>query len=423
LKKKIVGIFFVTLMLFSTMTVILYSNNVKVEASDGEQPVNGGVNLDYDWVWSQVKNFTWVVNKTDWSDENDIPKGRSWATAGENYTIDHILIPTWMNFTLNHTNPASETLLIGPINVAPYNERLYSNKIVIQDFGLTIENPSKTIPISEMFPIGIGVRPDNDLNKTFGFNNSRIEKVELFARDFLGGSYFPDHLNVPTQFLNDYKLVYGSPIYLDENDEVPENQDGLVFIMNETEDCEDKLDNITSASACILIKGNSFYNYEQADEKQFSIFRVYETNDNLSEVVSEIENGSVFFVDNIYDSDMLIFANLSNDTCIPEGDDFVGVVQRTAPSDPQSFEPRAWLEEKFGNVNGYYYDYIRLVIFSKFWYIYHRFLDNDYSKGCVGLILSDYSNTTHFMTHTVKGWGKTGFSRRLEIDGGYQCFQ
>ncbi|DAC73366.1 MAG TPA: hypothetical protein DSN98_00330 [Thermoplasmata archaeon] len=397
--KKIVAFLVCALMIASGIMLMPKNTDVRADAyqhPSGENEI--GLNTTY--VWEMVKRFCNVTRDTDWSHENNIPKGRSWATAGENYTIDNILKYQWENFT----NPAFEfqKLLIGPINGST---RLYSNKIVIQNFGLTTENPSVTIPISEMFPIGIGVRPDNDLNKTFGFNNSRIEKVELFARDFLGGSYFPDHLNVPTQFLNDYKLVYGSPIYLDENDEVPENQDGFVFIMNETEDCEDKLDNITDASACILIKGNSFYNYEQADEKQFSIFRVDETNDNLSEVVSEIENGSVFFVDNIYDSDMLVFTNLSNDTCIPEGDDFVGVVQRTAPSDPQSFEPRPFLEYVFGNVNGYYYDYLRLVIFNNLWYIYHNRRDEDYSKGCVGLILSDYSNTTHFMTHTEKGWG------------------
>jgi hypothetical protein len=385
LKKKIVGIFVIMLMIFSAVTTVFYSNDGKVEASDGEQQSSVGVNLDFDWVWSEVKNFSWVVNRTDWSGEHNIPKGRSWATAGENYTIDNILIHEWRNFT----NPAFEfqKLLIGPINDEPYNKRLYSNKIVINDFGLTTENPSETIPYSEMFPIGIGVDAGgNHLNDTYRFEEAKIKERDLFVEDSLGESYFTDRLNVPDQFLNTYTLVGGSAVYLDQNDEVPENQDGLVFIMKETQDCEDKLDNITAASACILIKDASFgYTYEQADEKQFSILRVNENDDNLSEVLSEIENGSVFFVDNLYDTDTLVFTNLSNDTCVPNYI-WVNVYQRTAPS----------------LAGGACYDFTRLIGVSLLWYTY-QYLLNITTKGCKGFILSDF-NDTHFMTHTTKGW-------------------
>lgn len=288
--KKIIA--FLVCALVITSGILLMPQNTDVRA-DGYQHPSGEneIGLNTTYVWEMVKKFCNVTRLTDWSVENNIPKGRSWATAGENYTIDNLLKPQWENFT----DPVFQKLPIGPINVEPYDKRLYSNKIVIQDFDLTIENPSKTIPISEMFPIGIGRDwAGNNLNDTYEFEDVRIEEKNLFVRDFLEESYFPDRLNVSAQFLNGNTLVCGLLVYLDQDDPVPENQDDLVFIMNETEECEDKLDNITDASACILIKGNSFYNYEQADEKQFSISRVYETDDNLSEALSEIENGSEF---------------------------------------------------------------------------------------------------------------------------------
>jgi|GEM_PF-2884419 len=396
--KKIAS--FLLCILVGTSGIVLIPKNSDVRA-DGYQNTSGEneIGLNTTYVWELVKRFGNVTFDADWSEENNIPKGRSWATAGENYTIDNILINEWRNFT----NPAFDEyqkLLIGPIDKEPYKDRLYSNKIVIKDFDLTIENPEKIIPNSEMFPIGIGWSEDNILNHTYGFYNVDILEKNLFANDFLGESFFPNRLNVSVQFLNSDTLFGGSPVYLSQDDPVPEDQDGLVFIMNETEDCEDKLDNITDASACILIKGNSFYSYEQADEKQFSILRVDETDDNLSEILLKMENGSEFFVDNLYDSNRLVFTNLSDVTCIPEGLIWVFVIQRTAPSDPRSRELRV-VENYLGSLNGYYYDFYRLQLSHKFWYRVHEIWG--ITRGCLGYILSDYTNT-HFMTHTVKGW-------------------
>jgi hypothetical protein len=392
--KKI--IVFLVCVLMITSGILLMPQNMDVRADDyqhhnGENEI--GLNTTY--VWEMVKQFCNVTKNADWSQENNIPKGRSWATAGENYTIDHILKPQWENFT----DPVFQKLPIGYIDEDPYKNRLYSNKIVIQDFNLTIENPSKTIPISEMFPIGIGDdSKGNNLNGSYGFNEAKIKELDLFKYDFLGGSYFTDHLNVSTQFLNTGNLIGGSPVFLDQNDTVPEIQNDLVFIMNETEDCNNKLDNISTAVACILINSPSFgYSYEEADEKQFPIVRVDKDDDNLTEVLSEIENGSVYFVDNNYDSDTLVFTNLSNDTCVPN-EIWVYVIQRLAPSDKNSTDSR-W------NFTGAYYDFMRLQIRHIFWYLYnYSVLPWGETKGCKGFILSDYTNT-HFMTHTVKGWG------------------
>jgi hypothetical protein len=93
MKKKIVGIFVVMLMISSLMTTILFSDKVEVVASGEGQQSSQNIDLDFDFVWNMTDNFSKVIYRTDWSGENNIPKGRCWATAGENYTIAQILKP------------------------------------------------------------------------------------------------------------------------------------------------------------------------------------------------------------------------------------------------------------------------------------------------------------------------------------------
>ncbi len=397
--KKIVA--FLLCMLVITNGILLIPKNTDVRA-DNYQHHNGEneIGLNTTYVWEMVKQFCNVTFDADWSEENNIPKGRSWATAGENYTIDNILKRQWENFT----DPVFQKLPIGPITYGPYKDRLYSNKIVINDYNLTINtNPPKYLPYNETFPIGIGVNSrHNDLNDTYGFDEATIKELNLFLKDYLGGTYFNDCQSVSTQFLNTEYLIGGSPVFLNETETVPENQNDLVFLMNETEDCKNKLDNITTAVACILINSASFgYSYTEAEEKQFPILRVDEDDENLTKILSEMENGSVYFVDNNYDPDTLVFTNLSNDTCVPD-ETWVYVVQRLAPSDKNATDP---FYEALGLIGpGAYYDFIRLEIRQAFWYWYHYSVFGSATKGCKGFIISDF-NDTHFMTHTVKGWG------------------
>jgi len=151
--------------------MVLFSDTVKVEASGGGQQGVGCVNLDYDWVWFQVQEFANVIRKVNWSQNggNGIPKGRAWATAGENYTRDTILWPNmgitdnpcgltgYTNLTIGYIN--SSAGYIPPLRLRP---KQYSSKIIIKDYGLTIsENGDlyKELSYSEMFPIGIGMIP------------------------------------------------------------------------------------------------------------------------------------------------------------------------------------------------------------------------------------------------------------------------
>jgi hypothetical protein len=61
MRKKIIGVFVCMLMIISAMTTILYSNNVKVEASGGGGGGNG-VGLDYDFMWNVTNHLSDIIN-------------------------------------------------------------------------------------------------------------------------------------------------------------------------------------------------------------------------------------------------------------------------------------------------------------------------------------------------------------------------
>jgi hypothetical protein len=213
-----------------------------------------------------TQKFSNVIRETDWSGENNIPKGRCWATAGEDYTRDNILWPNMgiLDNPCGLTNCTNLTIGYLPDCFEPgigQRPKQYSSKIVINDYGLTIynnSNPYKSIPYSELFPLGVGVdtlRPNN-LNVDHRFENATIREEDLF-----NWTYGPDHRNVSCDITSINDIFVGLAVYLNNSGSVPENQDGLVFIMDEDPSCEDKLNNVTSALGCILIANTTFGGY------------------------------------------------------------------------------------------------------------------------------------------------------------------
>jgi hypothetical protein len=378
MKKKIVGIFVIMLMISSAMTTILFSDNLKVEASGGE-PQGGGMNLDYEFVWNMTNQFGQVNNKTDWSGENNIPKGRSWATAGENYTIERIL----KEYMFGENNTCGVTgyklLPIGYISGInglepwkPFKPKQYSSKIVIHNYSLVILNRTnlyQDVPYSELFPLGVGFIPfwenfDTYLNQNFTFANAEIEEKDLYISDFL-----EDHFNVSCVQQNTYENLVSPVVYLNTTDSVPENHD-CIFILKEERASEEKLEELSDAMGCILIEDESKgYNFDNSGQYNFAIANVSENDNNFSIVLSEIKNGSIYVVDNTLNSEILVFSNYSNVTCCSPSNR-VFVVQ---------------LDEK---------DLIQVYLKSYIW-----------SPLCKAIIMwSNQSDYTHIMTHTVRDW-------------------
>ncbi len=135
MNKKILIIVICTLLISNS--VVLFYENETVKAGEG----GGGtsIQLDYDYVWSVLRDLCNVTYNANWSKENDIVKGRAWATEGENCTINTILIPEMEN---NCSLSGVKKLQIGYIDRDGYRDREYSSKVVTNNYQLIINNAS-----------------------------------------------------------------------------------------------------------------------------------------------------------------------------------------------------------------------------------------------------------------------------------------
>ncbi len=426
LKKKILTIVFCMLLITTSLFVNFYENtNVKAETG-GERDSSSISSLN-DYVWQRLENISDVVNDANYY--NGIPKGRAWATAGEDYTIDRILIPVLENYTENW-----QKLPIGYVDDEEYRERQYSSKIVIEDYGLTINDDSypweKSIQYSDMFPIGVGKERALDyfynLNNTFNFTEADVFPTDMTVLPFFNTMYNDNFTNLTGELLNDQDIVLGKASYLDIEDPVPEEHYGYVFILYEEPGCEQKIENMTDAVGCILIENETReYSYQNASQYNFSIIKTTYNSSNLSKVIDDIDNNQTNYIaDNLHNNLTITFtSNLNNSLFFPNND-WVVLIQRTPPSDSIDiisekllklglfvFKTLGWTDiynyllsfEEGGLFTGAYYDFTRLIIYQGYlFYIYNCNILHLFNR-CKGFILSDFGNT-HFMTHTVKDW-------------------
>ncbi len=439
--KKIIA-FFVCVMLVITALTINFDekSNVKADPGEGEEEIiSGSISEMNNYTWERLRELCNVIRDAYNLELGEIPKGRAWATEGERYSIDHILKPALENYTEDY-----QELLIGYIDDDRYRDRKYSTKIVINDYDLTVNDGSypyqQPSPYSEYFPAGVAINTIMgvqlyDLNNTFTFSNVNVVPTDLHKLPFGNMLYNEKYYNVTCEPLNDYDVVFGHPVRIENDDSIPEDQLGYVFILDEEPDCEDKLDDITDAMGCILIENVSkAYSYQNATQMNFSIIKVSPYASNLSIIIDDlVDNETDYIVENFPDNHTFTFTyDLGNSTCWPNTD-WIALVNRTAPSDPLSYDilfewllklarricsylglNTDWLDEINDKVEfkGAYYDFTRLITYHMYLF-YTRYI-LDLLPYSVGFILSDFGDT-HFMTHTTKDWHwfSDGFSDRF----------
>lgn len=393
MKKKIFGIFVIMLMISSAMTTILFSDNSKVEASGGQQQ-GGGVNLDYDWVWDRVKDFARVVRETNWSSENNIPKGRCWATAGENFTINKILKPN-MQGANNPCGVSGYTKLpIGYIG-GKYKDWNYSSKVVLTNFNFTIHNDTnhpypfpKTVPITEIFaaPTAIEDWDTNKITLTYKFTNA-IPKIDsLFNTYPFGGTYTNYYIDISCENENQGTMIIGNVSYLLDDDPIPSDQEGQVFLVNDTLDNQDRLDNITQAEGCILLKSGTASTQLNVTECCYPVVSMDKNSNESSEILDLLNQGERMIVDNATNPSILTFTyNLAYPINCPD-DDYMIVY--SVPT--SNFLPQLYLRARI-------YKCFNWV--TKYWNVPH----------CLGIIIYDQQDTdAHYMLPTTKDWNEQG---------------
>ena len=357
------------------------TQNVKADFGEGEgESSSGSISEMNSYVWERLRELCNVTRDAYNISKGDIPKGRAWATSGETYTIDNILKPALENYTEDF-----QKLEIGYIDDPRYRERNYSSKIVTNDARLIFYNDTSHIdvPITEFFPIAVGVPymlGQETLDHRFDFGNVSIKNYKLEGKSEkwpLAGTYNDYFYNVSVEeMMNDYKTVVGRPLYIENNETLPEWQDGLVFIMEEDPSCEYKLDNVTGAMGCILIQNETKagYNYPNADNLSFPLLKLNISTSNFSMVIDDLKNDSFYLVDNVYSENGTILTFTYNlDQVDYITDDFVLLKYRDSPSE-----------------SGRYYDFGLLYADNVAWYTLNGFFYNHFLPECRGIILYDF---------------------------------
>ncbi len=280
------------------------------------------------------------------------------------------------------------------------NPKEYSTKIDILDYNLDIYEDSTLthdIPYEELFPYGIGVDPESDdISTRTHFENIEVRDMLINFFPF-SGSYIKNYYTVNGGILNNFDAsLFGIVKYIERNESLPDakNQTDTIFILDEEPSCEQKMENMSGALGCILIKNASkTYIFTNASQQYFNVGKVDGTGTNFSLMLDKLKNGTTFFVDNFADSNTFYFSNL-DDPSLAFLDDWVGLLD---------------LHWKSSN----------LTILD--WYIIlgaNRFLYKipaEY-RHCRGFILSGPGNM-HLMMHTVINWSwfKNTYSDRFHF--------
>jgi hypothetical protein len=379
----------------------MFDNEFDVGAAGGEGSgsSNGGIGLDNDFVWMVLKNLSDIIRTEYDIKKGEIPKGRAWGTDGDRHAQN--LTEDWMKFDCGLSEV--QNITIGYLDKDGFRDRQYSSKIVVNDFSLSISHPNKDypfetpMPITEVFPIACGFL--NQETYTITHNYSIDEEDDVKIRRLwtqgenrknnwpLCGTLTNYSLNVSCEILNNYETLAGGVSYIESDEEIPDFQDGVIFMMNESSGNEKKIANITNASGCILIhNATSDYAYQKASDLNFSTIRINDTDDNLTTIIELLKDNETMIVDNVLNEDVLTFTYNLNETIGFPFDDFMFI---SKINDPLETEDQ-------------YIDWGTVLWFAEIIYNITRcpFINSQ----CHGFIIYD-SFDTHFMTHAVRDWG------------------
>ena len=289
------------------VNILLVSNDDKIVASteggngsNGDN--NGGINLTYVWeITQQMANVIY-----DAYPPGDIPKGRSFGSKGGNYTVYQILKPEMdINIGLEDVHTEQIKHINDPVEI----KKNYTSIINMIDFQITINNDDypyeNPVPKTEMYVIPNGF-PYTDLGELTG--NNTLEDVEILQNNMtlywpLAGTYNDYHFNITQENYDNINningLIIGNVTYLQPNDPPPnkESQYGRVYLLDDTQGCQDKIDNLTIANAGIIIDdGSKGLNYANTQNCPFPAISIDDTDGNT---IKELLENYTVLVDNV----------------------------------------------------------------------------------------------------------------------------
>jgi hypothetical protein len=333
---------FVMMLMICLSTVLLLSNDLKVEATGGGG--GGGdshFNRYYDELWNVTKNLSRAVH--DAYEEGEIRKGRAMGTKGDNWTAEYIntlLLEMDLNNVQKILLTDLEQKWTDPIILPIPIPWKITYKVEAIDFKMEITNTVHNYPYENPIPknetfVMPSTRPDNSPSSTnlkLDYNRSFSDNL-IVARDLdnvweLGGATSSHYLNVTDDIseLNIFSGICGNTTYIEIDESLPEDQEGRIFIFDEEEGCENKLSNVINATGIILIHNNTgsqYYANINFSNYIIQSARINKTSSNLTTVLEMLENDTFMIMNNFEDNKTLTFIhNFSYMECWWPANDF-----------------------------------------------------------------------------------------------------
>ena len=244
------------LMIVSAMTTIITTLPVK-GASGQNQGINRSNPLDMSFIWNWTKILANVTFKA--YPPNEIPRGRSYGSLGGDYTKNILWREMDKNLSLSDTHWER----IKHVNRSDVRNRNYTSVIWVNDFQLTVNNQSYTLPHNvskkESYGYPSAFPPQRNIttiDHNYIFTNEKIQPINITDLWPFGGTYNDYSLTVTNYtILNNQQILAGNVTYLTSSDPLPNTnlQLDTVYLMNESQECQNKLENLTNAAGCILI--------------------------------------------------------------------------------------------------------------------------------------------------------------------------
>ena len=311
MRKKIIGILIcIMLLITSALTTIIIPEETNVVASPEEESEEE-MGLDMDYIWMQLGNFSNVIYNA--YNSTDIPKGRSFGSKGGDYTLKMLLNET-MKLGLDNVT-------IEPLKYINESCNNYSSIINVSDFQISFHTQQgaetypypNPIPKKEMYIIPHNVECGKNFNKklnwtgNYSFNETQ-QTTKILPKNFedffdpMGENQHSTYTieNDDYELLNQEPLIiFGRGKYLAPDDPVSEEDLLTVFIIDDVEGAQDKINNISGAGGVIIIDKND-QGIEYVDNTENCSYNIISiSNSTGNDILDIIDTYGVIIIDNI----------------------------------------------------------------------------------------------------------------------------
>jgi PKD repeat protein len=308
MKKKIVS--FLICMLVCLSSVLIFPDDLNVEASGEEEGESGEAKLDYEYLWEQINATVSVIY--DAYELGDIPKGRYMGSKGGAWTCDKILMKEMNDMDLNNVH--NQTIQSDEENGIYYNRSL---EVIDYEFKVNDD----IIPKREVFPYPSRKRKnDDDLNYTSNFMDLSVMHLN-FSEPIWGLS---KSSIVISEFYTYNEKNYGFIgilEYLPDDMQIPclDEQGGKVYLINQSADSQEIINNLSNASGVVIIGNYQILQLSLSDCK-YQVKKISKSDGNS--LIDILKNNNDTMINTISPDNISIYYDFDT-TCIPDSDYFI----------------------------------------------------------------------------------------------------